>query len=1144
VTLHLFLPPLKDGHDVVTPPKAGVWSNNAQKILRSIAESIPIGDTSDDRGVSSVPDVWARPMMFAAALRPTLVGHQAHPLRKRTVQEWRGLMSLLALREIQAARVEIQHVKLDDGKFSTALKTLKPEDIPLEAAQKYSWLQLAVITVSGVPVGAFSPASIVYTATSYRERLLKVDYGLKDELGYLRPPNVQKEAELTLFVAKWLREFKTYLSDASAGRTPVLDLSGSSIAKPQVELLNSLIDDWLDELTAELGIEALSADASNTVSVGTIANSPFEKQYRVYNAALRPLRFTGGAQMLQSGYELKFDSARGRAKYKHVVVISAELLRENDVVWGLTKLGDLGGDPERALAKHFRQDSGTVLPGHDLGKHEAVWIRPEKFFLSPILLQAAKGGEFSREDPALVGRDRRFVLPLKRQILEFFSVSEILERLRPTFTEVDGAIEFSIQLRVGDRQESVRRVYRKQHATGDEGQIRDVIPAALEIFPRYVDKHWRRYYMMHDSGGTLSFEPLVAGREVGVETRVHAAANGSSRVRIVQLTGAESFPEAVEVHVASDNSDPRAVGLILFAPPVEPHGLAGQMRVGVDFGTSNTNVFIRVGDSKAIPWTIDFPRHLLRVTAGMDASRDALLRACFVPDALISLPIPTHLRLFNESERRHPLLDYFIFFSNDLHVPENVYTDIKWEEEGARKAQHFLESVLLLLLLEAVTSRVARIVMAYSYPKAFSSSMYETYRGDWRGELNELTSGKDRVLDARTVSGERDHRLDIVGPFEETEGVAAGRFFGSEETIPSAMQRASIATAAVCLDVGGGTTDISVWFRSEIAFDASVRLAGREVADALRRNPRVLDLLMEDPEAARALEDKREHPSQFASRLNLVLRNSDASVAANLRRFGAADPQLQWLRRLIVVEFGAIAFYVGSTIAAADRIKPGLLDAFAASEVALHWGGNGAKFLNWLGLGSFDEDSPGARFLNALLYQSLRESNQHVDSKFFAQRQSPGHKQEASGGLVVIEERLLRKSTRSSLDDYEVGDISHGTVGLVCGEDIELTSGPLSHLDEISEAVLFGASSTTFVRTRLTRLNRFVELVNAFGVRFGLMTESNRIVLDERVQRKIESQISGGFIEQQSRKPGQRLVEPVFIAEVKLLLELITSGNV
>jgi hypothetical protein len=231
----------------------------------------------------------------------------------------------------------------------------------------------------------------------------------------------------------------------------------------------------------------------------------------------------------------------------------------------------------------------------------------------------------------------------------------------------------------------------------------------------------------------------------------------------------------------------------------------------------------------------------------------------------------------------------------------------------------------------------------------------------------------------------------------------------------------------------------------------------------------------------------------------------------------------------------------------------GLLFRIADDGINLHWGGNAAKLINWIDFGKYNREGIASKILNATFYNCLNDkalAERATKPKALMQLQSPGHKSEASGGLVVMDlERSngARMMVPSDLDsDYEMPDDSAEErkffTGIVCGENIELTDSKVAFYTPIINKDLYDANNRTkFRSTTLERIVRFVEVLNFFGIKNGLFTEDTKIILGETEKRIIRDGVMKEFIRMQSLKESQRLIEPVFITEVKLLLEIIKS---
>jgi hypothetical protein len=417
-------------------------------------------------------------------------------------------------------------------------------------------------------------------------------------------------------------------------------------------------------------------------------------------------------------------------------------------------------------------------------------------------------------------------------------------------------------------------------------------------------------------------------------------------------------------------------------------------------------------------------------------------------------------------------------------------------------------------------------------------------------QLGQLPSTSERSLNLTGMEGSprrAQHAFTIRSPRCDVEGIAAGEFFGSDATISSPSDLAAIALTAVCLDVGGGTTDISVWGRYRIRLDASIRLAGRQVSAMLQQQPRLLELMFSRT-AADALAETQDSPTAFAARLNVILSNREEedAIRDGLSK-NAKTPEVQWLRRMLALEFGAIAFYAAALVGAADRDTASeVLANVRESGVKLHWGGNAAKMISWIDLGRSVSDSVAALILNAMVFNGLDDIGVKVAAAKLGQPQSPGYKSEVAGGLVVMDwERRDDDRAWNGSDDDDNG-LSVGTdeeeaaralgSGQVCGETIELEGGrQVTFTDALTERDLFEHGKTKFKSTSLDRLRKFVRILNTIGVKRGLLTDDTKIDL-ERHADAIKSAIRASFIRAESRPEGRRVLEPIFIMEVRELM--------
>ncbi|MGI8546511.1 MAG: hypothetical protein ACR2M1_04135 [Gemmatimonadaceae bacterium] len=269
---HLYLPTLRPDANVRPPSRDGHWESSSRKILRQVSDGIAVSAEAANHGVSSVPDVWARPLMFKSILAPppdaaNQMGEsqgsesaasrgRENPLWRRMTGEWRGLLSLLALRDVKNYPVEIVRVSLEGGlEFEAALQKLAPPPVQLERDSEYPWTEVFLIKWDGVPVGALSPSTLVYTGTAYNRKLVGRDHTLIDAEGYLRPPTrLEDIRQVQAWVASLRNDLKGDGRDiAGLFLTAQESAAGASGALTDATAILRLLATWLDELSRQLG---------------------------------------------------------------------------------------------------------------------------------------------------------------------------------------------------------------------------------------------------------------------------------------------------------------------------------------------------------------------------------------------------------------------------------------------------------------------------------------------------------------------------------------------------------------------------------------------------------------------------------------------------------------------------------------------------------------------------------------------------------------------------------------------------------------------------------------------------------------------------------------------------------------------------
>ena len=467
---HLYLPELKVGANVRAPEQDGIWSSQDKNWVAALAAGIKAKPSK----VSSIPDVYARPLLFWGAFE-----QPSHPLHSDIVQEWRGLLSLLALDTVKKVGLTYQTVTFGDDALSKAILGLPPESVALEkGAEPYRWTELVLIQHEGITLGALSPATLVFTAADYELKLKDKHFPYKDrETGLLRPPRkAENQGEELESVGEWVKWLKKAFDERAN--------KADSAAGKLINSINGELEAWLKDIQLELGQSELNAeDHKPGDRPSRIPEPELLDRYGIYKLLLTPLVNDPEATKGRvSDYELDVaDLSRLPEGVKHVVVVHNDFSR-NMLLWRPIKFTDLGSAP---LATLFPGASGQQLNGQDIGKDGGMWIRPELYFLTSTLTKAKAGSVLPADEITANGNSSHFLLPLEPELLHFFTVEEITKRLAPRY-EVDGervTFKLSLPMKNGPPLE-ITKTYLGKGATpaAGEGMLVEREIPVLELF--------------------------------------------------------------------------------------------------------------------------------------------------------------------------------------------------------------------------------------------------------------------------------------------------------------------------------------------------------------------------------------------------------------------------------------------------------------------------------------------------------------------------------------------------------------------------------------------------------------------------------------------------------------------------------------
>lgn len=1022
-----FLSRLKENGRVPSPDQAGDWSRQDWNILNSIAASLEISTASQKNNlVSSIPNMWAQPLLMEMALH-----QEGHPLQQEMLAQWEGMLAAIALKEVRGFPLKAQLIQLkppepteknEEDEFATCLWKHKPARTNslyrlVDEDEEHPWAKVYVFLWNGKPVGMTSPSTLVCPAKA----------GLWTDLPWFLEGRLLSPLAATVKKNKLILQEKEQLWQWLGSLKKSLDQLGE--AKESSQAINTITGFLTNFQERLLGKQ--NPRPTITFELSKKEGIPFGERIKL--GKLVALNQT--IQLIQQISCVRLCSSVGQGSAAQLLIIpnSPELLKTRDdktiqEQWEVKEqqirinenihLGNFNGEDLRQYAQDWQME---LIESPSVGSEStAKIIQAKDLFLDDFCFIAQEnalcGGLLPKLPDALTdekGQKITPLLPIHPLLLDYLSPEDLKERIELESVE-NNQVRVKLKLPLsGFNNDNLPLDYEihKDYAIKAENAIAQV--PMLEIWPDFQAEGWQEYYVFYSDlkQGNQTFKIDFSSalkaqneEELFADTQFSDEQSPPVSYRITHLPQFPSF-------ISCQNQRGQIRGLILLkSPPKIPPIPLESWVVGFDFGTSFTNVYIDrkreqgrgIGEKFNPNPDPKSPLHRQITTIGI-GDRVESLTEYFIPSSIDDLPLVSILTIQGGDrtikQKSRTILDGRVYFpSLDLKITKAWYNaSLKWTPDNLNLTTLFLKNLALLISAYATKDKIEKIEWAISYPSAFSEIETEGYRKNWQKITQELkkTTGINHIFEA-------EQSLNYL-----SESLASAYYF-------DIIQEANLNNA-VCIDIGGGTSDISLWEDNKLKYQGSFKLAGNNLlTHFLYQNQDALDLIFEPDTIARVnlkeLKTKGLPIEMVETKFNILLRFEGEKALEKLSTVKtASDEKSKTLRKsfqLTELGLAGLYYYIGILL---RWCRGNSVNQQGLPNIYI--GGNGARLFHWISnTGTFGSNSPTNKLLRQMLINGLSFGSEEQPNSNNIQMQVGGKtivsppeslKNEVAHGLVL-----------------------------------------------------------------------------------------------------------------------------------------------
>jgi hypothetical protein len=611
---------------------------------------------------------------------------------------------------------------------------------------------------------------------------------------------------------------------------------------------------------------------------------------------------------------------------------------------------------------------------------------------------------------------------------------------------------------------------------------------------------------------------------------------------LVELHLTENPPEALICDANMDESmeyipsqDREPMGIAIVSKPEEVPLNNNRVGFGIDFGTTNTNAYMQ--QEGGTPKIVKFQNRLYS-PFNHDTSEEALVFTLrdYLPDKEIDLPFLTIARDRNVSLDKNeiqiplPVWSKLIYYVGNISdaladIKEEkkrpLHFNLKWSKtpEDRERIKIYLSQVVLQCLAEGLSSGTdpSKISWNFSYPESFSPNQLQDFKDIFKVAMYSALQPFDQNIDGQ------------LAPFYKSESLSSALYFASNKSAP-------FVETVVTIDIGGHTSDISIWQDRKLLWRNSMQIAGRHILiNFLNENPSFIDVLAKNN---KNMKDAYENylVSIVDSKDKIAIRNA-IEVIVNSEDFenafrneflitGSEDLGHN-LRLISNLALGGILFYTGQIINFLAKEK-NLYDPSHSQEAHICLGGRAS--LLYKVLLTRDQEREGF----AKLFSQATDGSVETDKVIFNFTDDPKH--EVAHGLLV---------DARGITDF---DLSKRCYDLLLGENVEVGREVIDSQTSVNDLDL----EKQLRIIDLKNVKRFQEVLReSLGISFeldrksesGISAKVNTELVNSQAD-ALEAKKKGIDIDTQEIKSESSRIEPPFIVALKEILERISRKEI